>query len=335
MKPRGETDMERTCRDTPVIDVHCHYVPEEYRQAQMDAGRYTIDGWPMPAWSIEQQIEDMDRMSIEAAVLGLSSPSLSWGDINKAIYLARNTNELGATAAQAYPKRLGFFAILPIPDVDASLAEIEYAFDALHADGVVFHSNSDGVYLGDPILDPLMAELDRRKAVVHIHPVKPSAVPTGVLDAIPIPTFEFMFDSTRAVANMIYNGTLARNPDIKVICPHMGTLLPLLIGRMAGSIKLLVGLNNWPEDRAVPNITGDLKNLYYDSGGAYNLDIQIPALKGIARADRILFGSDYPHTRVEIVTNRLEGLRTTGTLTEEEKVGVLRNNALTLFPRFA
>jgi 6-methylsalicylate decarboxylase len=327
--------MNWTSKDIPAIDVHCHYVPEAYRQAQKDAGRYLIDGWPMPIWSVEQQIEDMDRMNVGATILGLSSPSLNWGDTKKAIFLARDTNELGAKAVQANPKRLGFFAILPIPDVDASLAEIEYAFDVLHADGVVFHSNSDGVYLGDPALDPVMAELGRRNAVVHLHPVKPSAVPSGVLSIIPVPTFEFMFDSTRAVANMIYNGTLRRNPGIKFICPHMGTLLPLLAGRMAGSAKIMVELKTWPEDRPIPDVMGDLKNLYYDGGGAFNLAIQIPALKGIARTDRILAASDYPHTPVEVAKNLINGFRTTDTLTEEEKLGVLRNNALTLFPRFA
>lgn len=327
--------MEWTSKTVPAIDVHCHYVPEAYRQAQKDAGRYRIDGWPMPVWSAQQHIEDMDHMNVSASVLGLSSPSLNWGDIKKARFLARDANEEAAKAVQAYPNRLGFFAILPIPDVDASLAEIEYAFDVLHADGVVFHSNSNGVYLGDPTLDPVMAELGRRNVVVHLHPVKPSAVPEKVLVGIPIPTFEFMFDSTRAVANMIYNGTLRRNPGIKFICPHMGTLLPVMSGRMAGSAKLMVDLKTWPEEWVVPDVMAELKSLYYDGGGAFNLAIQIPALKGIANTDKILVASDYPHTPVEAAKQLIDGFRNTDCLTEEEKVGVLRTNALTLFPRFA
>jgi 6-methylsalicylate decarboxylase len=327
--------MEWTSNTVPAIDVHCHYVPAAYRQAQKDAGRYQIDGWPMPVWSAQRHIEDMDRMNVSASVLGLSSPSLNWGDIEKARFLARDANEEGAKAVQAYPNRLGFFAILPIPDVDASLAEIEYALDVLRADGVVFHSNSNGVYLGDPVLDPVMAELSRRNAIVHLHPVKPSAVPEKALVGIPIPTFEFMFDSTRAVANMIYNGTLRRNPGVKFICPHMGTLLPLMSGRMAGSIKLMMDLKTWPEDWQVPDVMAELKNLYYDGGGAFNLAIQIPALKGIADTAKILVASDYPHTPVEAAKQLIDGFRTTDCLTEKEKVGILRTNALTLFPRFA
>ena len=327
--------MSLESKTVPAIDVHSHYIPEEYRKALTDAGMLFVDMFALPPWDVRQHIEDMDRMNIGAAVLSLSSPDVHWGDSKKARALSRDANEVAAKAVAAYPDRLGFYATLPMPDVDASLAEIEYAFDVLHADGVKFYSNSNGVYLGDPTLEPVFAELGRRGAVVTLHPVKPKAVPDGALLGVPYPLFEFQFDTTRAVANMIFNGTLRRSPGIKFVCPHMGALFPLLSGRMEGIARLMVLHKTAPEGFVPPDVGGELRDFYYDGAGGFNLPVQIPALRGIARPERMLFGSDYPFTPPSIAGPMLDNFRNTELLTEEEKTGVLRGNALALFPRFA
>lgn len=327
--------MDMTSKTVPAIDVHSHYIPDEYRKALADQGLLFTDMFALPRWDVQQHIEDMDRMNIGAAVLSLSSPDIHWGDDKKARWLARDANEVAAQAVESYPDRLGFYATLPMPDVEAALAEIEYAFDALHADGVKFYSNSNGVYLGDPKLEPVFADLGRRNAVVTLHPVKPKVIPDNVLTGVPYPLFEFQFDTTRAVANMIFNGTLKRHPGIKFVCPHMGALFPLLSGRMEGIAKLMVLHKTAPEGFVPPDVAGELSDLYYDGAGGFNLPVQIPALKGIGRSERMLWGSDYPFTPPPVAGQMLDNLRNTDSLTEEEKTGMLCSNALALFPRFA
>lgn len=327
--------MNPTSRTAPAIDVHSHYIPNTYREWLVDSGLLSTDGFALPPWDMQQHIEDMDRMNIGAAVLSLSSPDIHWGDSSNARSLARDANEVAAKAVEAYPDRFGFYATLPMPDVDASLAEIDYAFDVLHADGVKFYSNSNGVYLGDPKIEAIFAELGRRKAVVTVHPVKPKVVPDNVLVGIPYPLFEFQYDTTRAVANLIFNGTLKRNPGIKFVCPHMGALFPLLGGRMEGIAKLMVHFNMAPEGFVPPDVKSELGGFYYDTAGGFNLPIQIPAVKGIGSPEKMLCGSDYPFTPAVVGKQMLDDLRNTDLLTEEQIVGTLHNNALHLFPRFA
>ena len=327
--------MDSTPKNAPAIDVHCHYIPDAYRKALQDANLLSADIFPLPPWDVRQHVEDMDRMNIGAAILSLSSPDINWGDGATARSLARDANEVAAQAARAYPKRFGFYATLPMPDVEASLEEIEYAFDVLHADGVKFYSNSNGVYLGDPRLEPVFAELGRRHAVVTVHPVKAKAIPDNVLVGVPYPLFEFQYDTTRAVANMIFNGTLKRYPGIKFVCPHLGALFPLLGGRMEGIANLMVKLKIADDDFVPPDVTSELNNLYYDTAGGFNLPVQIPALKGIGSPERMLCGSDYPFTPAVVATGMLDNLRNTDLLTESEITGIIRTNALDLFPRLA
>ena len=327
--------MAHTAQTVPAIDVHAHYVPDEYRKALAEAGRLKTDIFPLASWAMEKHIEDMDFMNIGAAIMSLSSPDIHWGDSDKARALARNANEVAAEAVRAHPDRFGFWATLPVPDVDASLEELEHAFDVLHADGVKFFSNSNGIYLGDPKLDPIFEELGRRNAVVTLHPVKSKFIPDNVLAGVPFPLFEFQFDTTRAIANMIFNRTLKRNPGIKFLCPHMGSLFPILGGRMEGVASLMVQLKIADEGFVPPDFKSELSDLYYDSAGGFNLPVQIPALKGIASTQRMLCGSDYPFTPAPVAKEMLDNLRSTDALTEKEKLGVLRSNALQLFPRFA
>jgi predicted TIM-barrel fold metal-dependent hydrolase len=323
-----------TSETAPAIDVHSHYIPDSYRKALEDAGLLHTDIFALPRWDVEQHVEDMDRMNIGATVLSLSSPDIHWGDSNIARRLAREANEIAAGAVAAHPTRFGFYATLPVPDVEGSLAEIEYAFDVLHADGVKFYSNSNGVYLGDPKLEPILSELDRRKAVVTLHPVKAKVIPDNVLVGVPYPLFEFQFDTTRSVANMIFNGTFKRNPGIKFVCPHMGALFPLLAGRMEGIAKLMVHFKTAPEDFVPPDVRGELSKFYYDGAGGFNLPVQLPALQGIGTPERLLCGSDYPFTPATVGGQMLDDFRNTDRLTERQKVGALRENALGLFPRF-
>lgn len=323
------------------IDVHAHFLPERYRSELAAGGHSKPSGMPgIPAWSIERHIEMMDGNGIASAILSISAPGLHFGDDAAARDLARHVNDEGAKATLAYPKRFGMFASLPLPDVDASLMEIERAFDVLHADGVVLESNFHGVYLGDRRLDPVFEELNRRHAKVFIHPTNPYCAccqvqPKGENAAslpplgYPYPLLEFMFETTRAVFNLILSGTLNRCPNLQIIVPHAGATIPMLVDRVVG-IAPALGL---PETLDPQRFFETLRRMYFDLAG-FPLPRQLPALLEIADPQRILYGSDWPYTPEPLVRALLAQLDGSPQLPDQLRQGFMRDNALRIFPKF-
>ena len=214
-----------------LIDVHAHFLPDQYREALATAGIDQPDGFPrVPMWNASEHVEVMDRLGIEACVLSVSSPGVQFGEgmsASDAVSLVRHVNDVAAATITQHPGRFGAFASLPMADEGESLAEIERVFDGLGLDGVNLLTNVAGVYLGDASLEPIMAELNRRRAVVFIHPTSPACWECTSL-GYPRPMIEFPFDTTRAVTNLLLSGTLARHPDIRWIVPHAGGTLPFL-----------------------------------------------------------------------------------------------------------
>ena len=197
------------------IDVHFHYLSPEYREKMIDAVGGSPDGFAAPHWSAEAALAMMDRMNIATGMLSVSSPGVHFGNDAKARLLARSVNEFAARTMGDHRGRFGGFASLPLPDVDGALEEIAYALDTLKLDGVVMLTNFNGVYLGDKRLDPVFDELNRRGAVVFIHPTSPICWQQSAL-GYPRPMIEFTFDSTRAVVNLIFSGTTTRCPKVRI-----------------------------------------------------------------------------------------------------------------------
>ena len=189
--------------------------------------------------SRQPAFEELYRQ-LEEKVALLEQGGLSLDDslsaYEDAVKLARETNEFVASVVRDDPEHFGGFATMPLPDVDAALDELEYAYDTLGFDGVVLYSSQGDRYLGDPSFDPLFEELERRRAVVFIHPttLPPGADATGL--TIPFGVAEFTFDTTRTVINMLYSGTLERYPSIRYIVSHAGGTIPYLAWRIAGAI---------------------------------------------------------------------------------------------------
>jgi predicted TIM-barrel fold metal-dependent hydrolase len=197
------------------IDVHHHVLPPNFVSALNSLSIPWTGGPEVPSWSLQQAHDMMGAMGIDAAVAS-PSPGVYWGgDTGFAVKLARETNEFVADVVRDDPEHFGGFATIPLPDVDASLEELEYAYDTLGLDGVVLYTSQGDRYLGDRSYDPFFEELDRRKAIVFIHPttIPPGADATGL--TIPFGVAEFTFDTTRAVMNMLYSGTLERYPSIR------------------------------------------------------------------------------------------------------------------------
>ncbi|SMC23367.1 Predicted metal-dependent hydrolase, TIM-barrel fold [Clostridium acidisoli DSM 12555] len=315
------------------IDMHAHYLPQAYKDALLNSGEKNPDGFPTPKWDPEVHLKTMQQLGISRSMLSISSPHINFGDRNAAKILARKVNEDGAELVKKYPGRFGLLASLPLPNVEDSIEEIQYTKDILHVDGFALPTNTQGVYLGNPCLDLVFEELNRHKAVVVLHPNKPSNVPENVVEGLPIPMMEFFFDTTRTVINMILKGTLKKFPDIKFIIPHAGAFLPILADRIASAIQMT-------PDSFGENIKGEadridiydaLKNLYYDVAGVC-LPRQLADLLQIVNVEHLLYGSDYPYTSKFGCIILADALDKTNLLNNEQRRAIYHDNALKLFP---
>ncbi len=284
---------------TGFIDVHAHFVTSAYIAAARSAGHDLPDGMPRwPDWSAHAHLDLMGRTGIDAAVLSVSSPGTHFGDNAAARGLAREVNDAGAQIAQDYPGRFGLFASLPLPDTDGALAEISYAFDTLDADGVIMETNAHGAYPGDQRLQPVFAELARRKATVFLHPTSPPCWEQTALDR-PRPMIEFIFDTARAVTDLILSGALDRHPELNVIVPHGGGALPVLADRINAFL-----LASSPRSGPAPDPLAQLGRLYYDLAGT-PFPRQVPALLSLVGPGQLLYGSDFPFTPAQGVERQI------------------------------
>ena len=314
----------------PRIDVHAHYLPDDYRQAALAAGHVRPDGMPsLPEWSERAALALMDDLSIRTAMLSISSPGVHFGDDGAARALARSCNRQGMELVRSRPGRFGLFAALPLPDVEGAIAEAIFALDELGADGVTIETNHSGTYLGDPILDPLMYVLDRRRAVVFVHPTSPCC--GGCLDLSfgqPRPIVEFIFETTRAVTNMLYRRTLRRFPGVRMIIPHAGAALPVVAERIADqSHNISVDPPLTREE-----VFATLRRLHYDLAGS-PIPIGARALLDIADPARIHYGSDWPFTPDASAATLADVMDQTELFSSGLRQRILVDNALDLFPR--
>lgn len=307
-----------------LIDVHHHVVPPFYVAENRDRIAAAGGGRINPAylsWTPEQALAAMDKNGVEIAVLSLSVSAYWFGDAQAAARTARRVNEYAADLVRSHPGRFGMFAIIPLPDAEASLREIEYAYSVLKADGIGLATSYDDKWLGHPDYQPVLEELNRRKAVVFVHPTTPLCCRTLLPDVSPI-LIEIPQDTARAVTNLLFTGTFARFKDIRFIFAHAGGNVPMLLGRMHQ-----YGPRNIAE-KAPNGIEYELKRHFYDiAGTAYKP--AIAALTSMVPTTQILFGSDDPMVPL---AETAEGILQLGLSPEDlERIG--RTNALTLLPR--
>jgi len=310
------------------IDVHLHFIPSFYRDAVYEAGTGPALG-RYPDWSPELALELMDRSEIETAITSLAQPGVQFVTGEAARRLARRCNEYAAELNQRWPRRFGAFALVPMHDRDHAIAEIDHAYDALCFAGVCLFASYGEKFLGDPHFDPVLAALDRRGAVVFVHPAyHPSS---RGLD-LPWPGFmmEYLFDTTRAAANLLLSGTLERFPHIRFILAHAGGVLPYFAWRLSVAPMIDSRMPQLP--RAA--ILAGLKRYWYDtalSPGAQTMG----ALATVAAPERIVFGSDWPFANARVVAEALTAHTEPGLHAPDRLAAIDRANALALFPQFA
>jgi predicted TIM-barrel fold metal-dependent hydrolase len=310
------------------IDVHHHVIPPLYRDALRAAGVIDpIAGVDYPEWTLDQSLELMDQHAIQVALLSITDPGVGFVDGIARQRLARDVNEYLAELVRDRPDRFGAFAVLPLPDSDAALDELEYAIDELGLDGIGLLTNYAGVYPGDAAIAPVLEEADRRGLPVFIHPASPPAQDQPRF-GLPVSLYEFAFETTRMVANLLYSGTLDRHPDLRVILCHAGGAVPFLASRLRYGPTIAAGL----AARAPRDLIGSLQRLYYDTAMSAS-PYALPSLRALLDSSQILFGTDFPFMPEQTTIETLAGIGRFDGFSADELEAVTRHNALALFPR--
>src|SRR5688572_26180115 len=240
------------------IDIHHHFAPPAWVTE--------VKGRPLlqPAnttWTPARSIEDMDRGGVAAAMVSITNPGLWFGDAPMTRRLARACNDYGATLVRDHPTRFGLFAAMPLPDVDGTLREIEYALDTLKADGIGLFTSYGDRWLGHADFRPVMDELHRRKAVVHVHPTAANCCRNlEYAPGVGPGSLEYGTDTTRAMTGVAFSGDAARCPDIRFIWSHAGGTAPFLAARIDGASRAA-------KERMPAGFMSTLKTFYYDLAG--------------------------------------------------------------------
>ncbi|WP_220813535.1 amidohydrolase family protein [Pseudomonas paralcaligenes] len=309
------------------IDVHHHVIPPAFVATMQVKGIEKVAGAPLPRWTPEKSIAVMDANGIQTAITSLSAPGVHFGGgAAQAVDLARRCNEFSAGMVAQYPGRFGFFAVLPMPFTAQACSEAIHALDVLKADGVVLLGSTDGHFLGDPLFDELMSELDRRRAVVFVHP---NLHETSVNIGLDMPGFliEFLCDTTRAAINLILSGTQEKYPNTRWVLAHAGGFLPFVAGRL--------GTVNIPDlQRHAPQgVQYYIERFYFDTALSPSRYSMV-ALKELVDPSHILFGSDFPFAPAPASALQCRTLDESDLFPEPIKYGIARGHALELFPQY-
>lgn len=301
------------------IDIHHHFAPPAWVAE--------VKGRPLlqtanTTWTPEKSIEDLDRAGSAAAVISITNPGLWFGDNQTTNRIARACNEYGAKLVQQYPTRFGLFAAMPLPDIDATLKEIAYAYDVLKVDGVGLFTSYLDTWLGNAAFRPVMEELNRRKAVVHVHPTAANCCRN--LDYGTSPgSIEYGTDTTRAIIGVTFNGDTTRYPDIRFIWSHGGGSAPFLAGRIDGASRNA-------KDRMPAGFMAEAKKFFYDTAGAANRGA-IASLLELVGTSQVLFGTDFPPGGTNLAVAR--AVADLGFFKDGDLRAIERDNAVKLLPR--
>jgi 6-methylsalicylate decarboxylase len=304
------------------IDVH-HHLSSPGFIAEI-SGRRTGQA-PLMKWTVAQSIDDMDQGDVATAILSISEPSVFFGNFDAARKLARETNEFGAKVIANNPGRFGMFATVPLPDVDSSLREIEYALDTLKMEGVCLMTDYQGKFLGDPAFKPVMEELNRRKAVVYTHPFRNDCCRNLVPDVFE-PLIELGTDTTRTIASLLFSGSAEQFPDIKWIFSHAGGTAPFLMQRFTFYFAARKDL----QPRLPRGPAYYMERFYYDTANATTIH-PLASLTKLVTPTHILFGTDFPFLTAKATA---AGLREVGLFNTAELQAIERGNAAQLMPKY-
>ena len=327
------------------IDVHHHFTPPSYLQflkthnqggGGVPGGRGGALNSAYAGWTLSEDLEDMDRSGTATAILSITTPGFYFGEVNETRKIVRECNEYAAKLRSDHPGRFGSFAAIPAMDTEGALREIEYVLDTLKADGIGVFSNYGDIWLGDEKLKPIHEELNRRRAVVYVHPIEANCCRNIVRDVVDT-VVEYGADTTRTIASLIFSGTTTRFPDITWIFSHGGGMMPFVIERfvMGTVVEIVPGINtkgqgNVPPAKVPKGALYELRKMYYDTAQATN-PVAMGALRKVVPISQIVYGTDYWYRSAQ---ETAQGLTTNGVFTARELEAINRANAMRILPRY-
>ncbi len=311
-----------------LVDTHHHYYPAEIITGWQDYMTRNSEGRlqaNVVNWAPARSLEEMDKNGVSTSILSLASiPGVWFGlDMPGMRQMSRLCNEFAAKMVQDHPGRYGLFASLPMPDVDGSLKEIEYAFDTLKADGINLSTSFGDRWPGDPVYKPVFEELNRRKAIVFFHPYAPNCC-GGINSGVPPGLLEFPYDSGRAITSLLLSGSLARLRNVRWVFSHGGGVMPMVAGRVA----FFATARRDIAEIAPNGVLTELQRLYYDTANAA-WPISMAALLKMVPPSQVVFGTDFPYVPTALQADALEK----NGLSAEALAEIQHDNATRLIPR--
>jgi predicted TIM-barrel fold metal-dependent hydrolase len=304
------------------IDVHHHLFPPPFI-AKLIEHKHYLAGGVARHWTPRLSIEDMDRASVATAITSITAPGLGFVGAELLNRLTRECNEYASKMTSDHPGRFGLFASVPLPNVEDSLGEIGYALDVLNADGIGLLTSYENKWLGDAAFAPVMDELNRRKAIVYVHPTTADCC-ANLLPMIQDWVIEFPVDTTRTIASLLFSGTILRCPDIKFIFAHCGGVLPML----AEHLVRVTTIDAKMASLMPAGVLNELRRFHYDVALRAHPTGLASTLQFVG-VSQLLFGTDAP-LRVSQAT--VDGLIAYG-FSNQDLRAIDCENAKRLLPR--
>ena len=295
-----------------VFDVHAHFTVETSEISE-DAQKI---GYAVHNKSIEQHLAFMDRVGIGYTVLTCPTQKFL-DDKEKCVAYCREVNNKGSKIIRSYSDRFGFAAALPLPYVDEAIEELKRDVD-LGACAVSFCSNYNGMYMGDPALEPLFNLINEIGCPIIVHPAAPLVYPENPITGKILPMYEFITDTTRTLLDLFASEVLNRYPNVKVVVPHSGSCLPVALDRFYGITRV-----------SGKNYKVPMHQLYFDLA-CDAFPHGVPVLLTMTDKNHILYGSNFPAIPEPVLEMHMKNARECPELTDHVE-DVLWNNAAALF----
>ena len=300
------------------IDVHHHFEPSGKNNG----------GNP---WTIDMALDQLDSNGIDTAI-AFAGP-VADTDVEAGRKKAREMNEWSTRHCLDHPGRFGLFASIPMNDVEGALAEIAHALDVLKADGIGLITNYQDAWLGDEKFEPIFQELNRRKAVVYVHPLQAQCCTPGTLSYMKAPIsaawLEYPTNTARTILSLWGAKTTQRLPDIKFIFSHGGGIMPLMLGRIDGFADWFAVGPEKLKDLFPQGIYAEFSKLYFECAQAYAPEAFALARK-VVPPSHLMFGTDYGYFPISHSVKQFAALKLPAGLSRM----VMGGNAAALFPRW-